>query len=240
MRFQFWYSRSSDRIHWLVRVEGYGPRLGNTGACGYIIDYRPAPGLDLRVGVRASVDPTRISVFCEALKDRLTDPPSGLGKAYLQLLVDEVRLEGRELKIRGSYSRLADAIGLLEKKKLGEVPSFARNWRARQDSNPRPFGSQPVTRAAAAARVPDQRTATGRRGPALFRRLQRAFPPRPLPPARIPAPARRRRSANGPGSSRRGEGAHGAMKDRGERSRRARRGAGPGGVGEGPATPRCR
>ena len=81
-----------------------------------------------------------LSGFCEALKDRLTDPASGFGKAYLRLLVDEVRLEGRELKIRGSYTRLADAIGLLEKKKLGEVPSFVRNWRARWDLNPRPPG----------------------------------------------------------------------------------------------------
>jgi hypothetical protein len=37
--------------------------------------------------------------------------------------VDEVRLGGRELEIRGSYNRLADAIGLLEKKKQGAAPS---------------------------------------------------------------------------------------------------------------------
>jgi hypothetical protein len=64
-----------------------------------------------------------------------------LGKAYLRLLVDEIRLEGDELKIRGSYRRLADAMGLMEKMKLGEVPSFIPDWRARQDLNPRPPGS---------------------------------------------------------------------------------------------------
>ena len=31
--------------------------------------------------------------------------------------------------------------GLLEKMKLGEVPSLIRDWRARQDLNPRPLGS---------------------------------------------------------------------------------------------------
>ncbi|MGB8436612.1 MAG: recombinase family protein [Burkholderiales bacterium] len=93
-----------------------------------------------RIGLQ-KIDPAKIDTFCQALKDRLTDPTSGFGKAYLRLLVDEIRLEGRELKIRGSYSRIADAIGLLEKKKLGEVPSFVRDWRARQDLNPRPPGS---------------------------------------------------------------------------------------------------
>ena len=93
-----------------------------------------------RMGLE-KIDPAKIGAFCEALKDRLRDPASGFGKAYLRLLVDEIRLDGRELNIRGSYCRLADAIGLLEKTKLGEVPSFVRDWRARQDLNPRPPGS---------------------------------------------------------------------------------------------------
>jgi len=58
-------------------------------------------------------------------------------KGLDRLLVDEIRLEGNELKIRGSYDRLADAFGMLEKMKLGEVPSFIPDWRARQDLNPR-------------------------------------------------------------------------------------------------------
>ena len=45
------------------------------------------------------------------------------------------------LIVRGSHWRLADAIGLMEKRKLGEVPSFVNDWRARQDLNPRPLGS---------------------------------------------------------------------------------------------------
>ena len=79
--------------------------------------------------------------FFAALKDRFNDPASGLGKAYLRLLVDEIKLDGNELVVRGSHRRLADAIGFMQKKKLGEVPSFVNDWRARQDSNPRPLGS---------------------------------------------------------------------------------------------------
>jgi site-specific DNA recombinase len=88
-----------------------------------------------RIGLK-KIDPAMVDAFCLALRDRLADPTSGFGRAYLRLLVAEIRLEGRELKIQGSYARLADAVGLLEKKKLGEVPSFVRAWRARQDLNP--------------------------------------------------------------------------------------------------------
>jgi hypothetical protein len=50
-------------------------------------------------------------------------------------LVDEIKLDGNELVVRGSHRRLADAIGFMQRKKLGEVPSFVNDWRARWDSN---------------------------------------------------------------------------------------------------------
>ena len=87
------------------------------------------------------VNAETVKAFCAALKDRFNDPTSGLGKAYLRLLVDEIKLDGNELVVRGSHRRLADAIGFMEKRKLGEVPSFVNDWRARRDSNPLPPGS---------------------------------------------------------------------------------------------------
>ena len=87
------------------------------------------------------VNAETVKAFCAALKDRFNDPASGLGKAYLRLLVDEIKLDGNELVVRGSHRRLADAIGFMEKRKLGEVPSFVNDWRARRDSNPLPPGS---------------------------------------------------------------------------------------------------
>jgi site-specific DNA recombinase len=81
----------------------------------------------------------KVDALCDALKACISDPTSGLGKAYLRLLVDKIRLEDNELKMRGSYHRLADAMGLMERMKLGEVPSFITEWRARQDSNPRSY-----------------------------------------------------------------------------------------------------
>ena len=70
---------------------------------------------------------------------------SGLGKAYLRLLVDEIRLDGNELVVTGGHRHLADAFGFMEKRKLGEVPSFVRDWRARDDSNVRPLPSEGST-----------------------------------------------------------------------------------------------
>ena len=87
------------------------------------------------------VNADTVNAFCSALKERFSDPTSGLGKAYLRLLVDEIRLDGNALVVTGSHRRLADAIGFMQKRKLGEVPSFVNDWRARQDSNPRPPGS---------------------------------------------------------------------------------------------------
>ena len=59
--------------------------------------------------------------------------------------MDEIKLDGNELVVRGSHRRLADAIGFMEKRKLGEVPSFVNDWRARDDSNVRPLPSEGST-----------------------------------------------------------------------------------------------
>ena len=91
------------------------------------------------------VEPARIDAFCKVLKDRIADPDAGLGKAYLRLLVDEIRLEGNQLTVSGGYGKLADAFGMLKKMELGEVPSSIRVWRARDDSNVRPLPSEGST-----------------------------------------------------------------------------------------------
>ena len=83
----------------------------------------------------------KIETFCAALKQRMRNPDTGLAKAYLNLVVDEIRLQGNELRIRGSYSRLASAIDLGSGMKPGEVPSFIPDWCGWQELNPRPLGS---------------------------------------------------------------------------------------------------
>ena len=83
--------------------------------------------------------------FCAALKGRFADPTSGLGKTHLRLLVDEIRLDGNELVVTGSQRHLADSIGFMEQRKLGEVPGYVNDWRARDDSNVRPLPSEGST-----------------------------------------------------------------------------------------------
>ena len=58
---------------------------------------------------------------------------TGSSKAWLRLIVDEIRLDGNELKIRGSHDRQTHVHGLLEKKRLGEVPSLITTWRPVRD-----------------------------------------------------------------------------------------------------------
>ena len=61
--------------------------------------------------------PAHIAKFTRALRARLLDTASGFGKAYPNLLVDEVRLDGSERRIKGSYRALARATSRYRKKR---------------------------------------------------------------------------------------------------------------------------
>ena len=80
--------------------------------------------------------PGHIAKFTQALRERLLDTSSGFGKAYVNLLLDEIRLDGNVLRIKGSYSALARAVTLSRQGKLEQVPSFIPEWRPHGDSNP--------------------------------------------------------------------------------------------------------
>jgi hypothetical protein len=78
--------------------------------------------------------PMNVQEFTRAPRARLLDMPPGFGKTYLNLLVDEIRLDGSELHVKGSYRALARSVSLSKEGKLGNVPSCVPEWRARQDS----------------------------------------------------------------------------------------------------------
>jgi site-specific DNA recombinase len=83
---------------------------------------------------------THVDAFCRALKSKFFDRESNFGKEYLKLLVDEIRVQQRQVSIRGSYSALAHVVST---KKLGNpewVPSFGGIWLPGQDSNLQPSG----------------------------------------------------------------------------------------------------
>ncbi len=79
--------------------------------------------------------PKHIEKFTQALRERLLDTGSGFGKAYVNLLLDEIRLDGNVLRIKGSYSALARAVTLSRQGKLEQVPSFVPEWRPQGDAN---------------------------------------------------------------------------------------------------------
>ena len=69
-----------------------------------------------------------IDRFCKALKIRLQDQASNFGKEYLKLLVDEIRVEGKEIRIRGSYAALAGVIDKTKVDNSSRVPTFGNVW----------------------------------------------------------------------------------------------------------------
>ena len=66
-------------------------------------------------------------------------------KRYLQVLVDEIVINGNEVAICGSDDRLALAVQKTKEGNLDQEPSFIDVWRARRDSNARPLPSEGST-----------------------------------------------------------------------------------------------
>jgi len=86
------------------------------------------------------VMPSQVEAFGKALRGKLLDGGSGFAKGSLQALVDEIVVSGQTATVKGSYAALTSAIAQ-KKQGTDQVPSYMGDWRARQDSNPRPPGS---------------------------------------------------------------------------------------------------
>ena len=83
----------------------------------------------------------KVHVFTTALRERLLEKDRAFSKKYLNLLVEEIRYQNRQLVMKGSYAALARVMG--ENKggtPKGEVPTFGLDWLPGQESNLRPAG----------------------------------------------------------------------------------------------------
>jgi hypothetical protein len=58
----------------------------------------------------------RINSFCSALRTKFSDKESTFGKDYPRLLVEEIRVEGKKVRMRGRY---ADVVNTMKKTALG-------------------------------------------------------------------------------------------------------------------------
>lgn len=87
------------------------------------------------------ITPDVIARFGKLLRDGLRADNPALRQAYTRLLIDEVTVEADRVQIRGSRRALERAVIASSASGGTKVPSFAREWRARNDSNVRPSDS---------------------------------------------------------------------------------------------------
>lgn len=80
---------------------------------------------------------TQIAAFGNAFRAKLLDRESGFSKQYLRLLVNEIRVTGKEVQMTGSKAAL---LGAVLEKKMGtlKVPTFGIPWLPDLDSNQGP------------------------------------------------------------------------------------------------------
>lgn len=91
-------------------------------------------GLRTREGLpTALLRPKHIEAFTRSLKTTLLNK-RGFAKGYLQLLVDDIRVQKQEVTLRGSYTALAQAVETKTGTPTG-VPRFAPSWLPDPGSN---------------------------------------------------------------------------------------------------------
>jgi site-specific DNA recombinase len=84
---------------------------------------------------------SQVDAFGKVLRQKLLGKDSRLAKSYLNLLVDEIVVADKQATIKGSHGTLASTLQQIKMGTSNQVPTFMYDWRARQDSNPRPLGS---------------------------------------------------------------------------------------------------
>ena len=83
------------------------------------------------------LNPKRVEQFAKAMRSVMTERRNTTGKAYLRLLIDEIRIEKNQATITGKNTALAFA--MLENTKADAVvPTFVPNWLPDLDSNQGP------------------------------------------------------------------------------------------------------
>lgn len=88
------------------------------------------------------ITPDVLGRFGKLLRDSLRSDNPALRQAYTRLFIDEVTVETDRVQIRGSRKALERAVIATAASGGTKVPSFAREWRTRQDSNLWPLPSE--------------------------------------------------------------------------------------------------
>ena len=84
-----------------------------------------------------TLNPKRVDQFAKAMRSIMTERRNTTGKAYLRLLINEIRIKDNQATITGKNTALAFA--MLENTKVDTVvPTFVPNWLPDLDSNQGP------------------------------------------------------------------------------------------------------
>ena len=87
------------------------------------------------------LDPAKLGQFSDSIKSRLRSADPAFRRQWLRLFVGEVRIGPEQIRIKGPNDAICELIERHDK--MGAmVPNFAREWRARRDSNSRPSESK--------------------------------------------------------------------------------------------------
>jgi site-specific DNA recombinase len=87
---------------------------------------------------RHVLSPGSLRRFAAAAAERLRADDPAFRKAYVRQFIDRIEVDDAEIRIHGPKSALAAGLVHPESPKAQGVPSFEREWWARQDSNLQP------------------------------------------------------------------------------------------------------
>lgn len=88
------------------------------------------------------ITPAKIEKLAVLLRDKLHHGSPDLRQAYVQLLLNEVRVDDRQIRISGSKAVLARSAAGGVANTTPAVLSFVRDWRTQEDSNLWPLPSE--------------------------------------------------------------------------------------------------
>jgi site-specific DNA recombinase len=81
------------------------------------------------------LDQTKIEAFASAMRERLRGTDPQFRKSYVRLFVSEVTVADHQVTIKGPKAAILEAALVPQRELDTKVPTFAQEWRARQDSN---------------------------------------------------------------------------------------------------------
>lgn len=81
------------------------------------------------------LDPNKVRAFSIAVRERLRNGDPAFRRAWLHRFVDKVAISPDEIRISGPKEPLVSMLSEPEASVAAMVPTFAREWRTRHDSN---------------------------------------------------------------------------------------------------------